>query len=210
MLGNLRQAVTAQLMRVELVRQAAEAPPPEAPDMFGTHIDGTTGENDFEGGETRPSGPPGCDRHRCARGPRPEQPGDLGQGRPQRSLPLRLRQEIQALPRRVRVSTRSSFSPFTGRRKSGKVPEGRMRGGADFLLIVASAHPTGRCPAGGKGSVGPTSKLPSASPVPEKAARKASPSSGGRSRASSGNSFSSQCFRLAGQWRTVEQAEAAG
>jgi preprotein translocase subunit SecA len=52
MLGNLRQAVTAQLMRVELVRQAAEAPPPQAPDMFGTHIDGTTGENDFEGGET--------------------------------------------------------------------------------------------------------------------------------------------------------------
>ena len=52
MLGNLRQAVTAQLMRVELVRQAAEAPPPEAPDVFGTHIDGTTGENDFEGGDT--------------------------------------------------------------------------------------------------------------------------------------------------------------
>ncbi|RWC95598.1 MAG: preprotein translocase subunit SecA, partial [Mesorhizobium sp.] len=45
MLGNLRQAVTAQLMRVELVRQAAEAPPPEAPDMFGSHIDGTTGED---------------------------------------------------------------------------------------------------------------------------------------------------------------------
>lgn len=52
MLGNLRQAVTAQLMRVELVRQAAEAPPPETPDMFGSHIDGTTGEDDFEGGET--------------------------------------------------------------------------------------------------------------------------------------------------------------
>ncbi|TGQ70861.1 preprotein translocase subunit SecA [Mesorhizobium sp. M00.F.Ca.ET.186.01.1.1] len=50
MLGNLRQAVTAQLMRVELVRQAAEAPPPEAPDMFGSHIDGTTGEDDFQGG----------------------------------------------------------------------------------------------------------------------------------------------------------------
>ncbi|MBZ9991871.1 preprotein translocase subunit SecA [Mesorhizobium sp. BH1-1-5] len=52
MLGNLRQAVTAQLMRVELVRQAADAPPPEAPDMFGSHIDGTTGEDDFQGGET--------------------------------------------------------------------------------------------------------------------------------------------------------------
>jgi preprotein translocase subunit SecA len=52
MLGNLRQAVTAQLMRVELVRQAADAPPPEAPEMFGSHIDGSTGEDDFEGGET--------------------------------------------------------------------------------------------------------------------------------------------------------------
>lgn len=52
MLGNLEQAVTAQLMRVELVRQAADAPPPAAPDMFGSHIDGTTGEDDFQGGET--------------------------------------------------------------------------------------------------------------------------------------------------------------
>ncbi|MEP9387834.1 preprotein translocase subunit SecA [Mesorhizobium sp. KR9-304] len=47
MLGNLRQAVTAQLMRVELVREAAEAPPPQAPETFGHHIDGTTGEDDF-------------------------------------------------------------------------------------------------------------------------------------------------------------------
>ncbi len=47
MLGNLRQAVTAQLMRVELVRQAAEAPPPQAPEAHGSHIDGTTGEDDF-------------------------------------------------------------------------------------------------------------------------------------------------------------------
>ena len=47
MLGNLRQAVTAQLMRVELVRQAAEAPPPQAPETIGHHIDGTTGEDDF-------------------------------------------------------------------------------------------------------------------------------------------------------------------
>ncbi|WP_217572681.1 preprotein translocase subunit SecA [Mesorhizobium sp. GbtcB19] len=52
LLGNLGQAVTAQLMRVELVRQAADAPPPEAPEMFGSHIDGTTGEDDFQGGET--------------------------------------------------------------------------------------------------------------------------------------------------------------
>jgi preprotein translocase subunit SecA len=47
MLGNLNQAVTAQLMRVELVREAAEAPPPQAPETFGHHMDGTTGEDDF-------------------------------------------------------------------------------------------------------------------------------------------------------------------
>jgi preprotein translocase subunit SecA len=47
MMANLRQAVTAQLMRVELVREAAAAPPPQVPDMFGHHIDGTTGEDDF-------------------------------------------------------------------------------------------------------------------------------------------------------------------
>jgi len=47
MLGNLRQTVTSQLMRVELVREAAEAPPPQAPETYGHHIDGTTGEDDF-------------------------------------------------------------------------------------------------------------------------------------------------------------------
>ncbi|MGB6118574.1 MAG: SEC-C metal-binding domain-containing protein, partial [Mesorhizobium sp.] len=47
MLGNLRQMVTQQLMRIELVREQADAPPPELPPMFGHHIDGTTGEDDF-------------------------------------------------------------------------------------------------------------------------------------------------------------------
>ncbi len=47
LLGNLRQVVTSQLMRVEVVSEAASAPPPEAPATFGLHIDATTGENDF-------------------------------------------------------------------------------------------------------------------------------------------------------------------
>ncbi|MEO3389331.1 preprotein translocase subunit SecA [Mesorhizobium sp. CAU 1741] len=52
MLGNLRQVVTAQLMRVELVREAADAPPPQAPQQLrGEHIDATTGEDDFGDGE---------------------------------------------------------------------------------------------------------------------------------------------------------------
>jgi len=49
LLGNLRQAVTAQLMRVELVREAAEAPQPAPPVMHGHHIDPLTGEDDFGG-----------------------------------------------------------------------------------------------------------------------------------------------------------------
>ncbi|EKF17766.1 preprotein translocase subunit SecA [Nitratireductor pacificus] len=47
MLGNLRQVVTSQLMRVELVREAADAPPPEAPQMEAHHVDGFTGEDEF-------------------------------------------------------------------------------------------------------------------------------------------------------------------
>ena len=47
LLANLRQTVTAQLMRVELVREAADAPAPALPEMAGHHIDGTTGEDDF-------------------------------------------------------------------------------------------------------------------------------------------------------------------
>ncbi|WP_438752100.1 preprotein translocase subunit SecA [Pararhizobium sp. O133] len=47
LLANLRQAVTAQLMRVELVREAAEAPQPAPPQMVGHHIDPDTGEDDF-------------------------------------------------------------------------------------------------------------------------------------------------------------------
>jgi preprotein translocase subunit SecA len=47
LLENLRAVVTSQLMRVEIVSQAAEAPMPPLPIMSGEHIDGTTGKNDF-------------------------------------------------------------------------------------------------------------------------------------------------------------------
>ncbi len=47
MLGNLRQAVTAQLMRVEVVREAADAPPPEVIEGEGHHVDMSTGQDDF-------------------------------------------------------------------------------------------------------------------------------------------------------------------
>jgi preprotein translocase subunit SecA len=48
LLGSLRQTVTAQLMRVELVREAADAPEPELPaGMEGHHLDATTGQDEF-------------------------------------------------------------------------------------------------------------------------------------------------------------------
>ncbi|MGH6763904.1 MAG: preprotein translocase subunit SecA [Phyllobacterium sp.] len=50
MLTNLRQNVVSQLMRVEIVREAAAAPEPALPVMHGHHIDGQTGEDDFAEG----------------------------------------------------------------------------------------------------------------------------------------------------------------
>jgi preprotein translocase subunit SecA len=48
LLANLREAVTAQMMRVELVRdQPAPEPPPV---MEAHHLDPTTGDDDFSGG----------------------------------------------------------------------------------------------------------------------------------------------------------------
>ncbi|MCL7998729.1 preprotein translocase subunit SecA [Brucella sp. 21LCYQ03] len=46
LLANLREVVITQLMRVEIVREAPAEP--ELPPMTGVHIDGTTGENDFD------------------------------------------------------------------------------------------------------------------------------------------------------------------
>ncbi|ENR66665.1 preprotein translocase subunit SecA [Brucella abortus] len=46
MLANLREVVISQLMRVEIVREAP--PEPQLAPMAGLHIDGTTGENDFD------------------------------------------------------------------------------------------------------------------------------------------------------------------
>ncbi len=50
MLANLRQATTAQLMRVELVQQPAPTLPQDSdlPPMQAHHIDATTGEDEFE------------------------------------------------------------------------------------------------------------------------------------------------------------------
>ena len=75
MLGNLRQAVTAQLMRVELVRQAAEAPPPGRRHVRH-HIDGRPART------ISAARPPLLVRQEpdavVARGSRPEDPATWG------------------------------------------------------------------------------------------------------------------------------------
>jgi preprotein translocase subunit SecA len=49
LLANLRQAVMTQLMRVEIVREAATTPEPELPEgMEAHHIDATTGDDEFD------------------------------------------------------------------------------------------------------------------------------------------------------------------
>ncbi|WP_311031654.1 preprotein translocase subunit SecA [Mesorhizobium koreense] len=51
LLGNLRQAVTGQLMRVELVQEQPPEAEPELPQMVARHLDATTGEDDFADGD---------------------------------------------------------------------------------------------------------------------------------------------------------------
>ncbi|WP_029058604.1 preprotein translocase subunit SecA [Stappia stellulata] len=55
MLANLRQATTAQLMRVELVQDQPELPSDDdLPEMQASHINPQTGENEFETADARP------------------------------------------------------------------------------------------------------------------------------------------------------------
>ncbi len=68
----------------------------------------------------------------------PNEPDDLGQGRPQRGLPLRLRQEVQALPRAVRVSR----PPGRSRSYLKSLP---VREGFFFGLLVPRIHAAKHC-----------------------------------------------------------------
>ena len=102
---GLREGVTAQLMRVEIVQQQPDNSVPELPPMQASHVDPSTGEDEMAlaaaGAQTLARAGITPEARRRAQ---PERSVDLGQGRPQRRVPLRLGQEIQALPRAVRVT----------------------------------------------------------------------------------------------------------
>ena len=109
--GQLRQGgVTVQLMRVERARQAAERPAARGTQVFGHHLDGTTGEDDFGEGTltlTRAETRAWLAERAIRKTPRP------GQGRPQRGLSLWFRQEVQALPRGVCVGGAQEASAYS-------------------------------------------------------------------------------------------------
>ena len=94
MIAHLREAVTAQLMRVEIV-PPEEQPP--LPVMEAHKLDPNTGEDEMAFANASLVPTAAADRD-------PKNPATLGQDRPQRGLSLRLGQEVQALPRQVCVS----------------------------------------------------------------------------------------------------------
>ena len=113
LVGHLREQVTGAAHARS--RWCSSSPSPSGlPPMFAQHLDPATGENEFGyrqgSGSFGGAGPALGFRRRRSPAPtrgaraRPERPLDLGPGRPQRALPLRLRQEVQALPRAVRVA----------------------------------------------------------------------------------------------------------
>ena len=106
MIGRLREMTTSQIMRVEIAAaaRADDMLPDEddLPPMVAHHIDATDRRGRCRR-RCRSSATAGQQARQRPCSIR-EDPRDLGQGRPQRSLPLRLRQEIQALPRRLRLS----------------------------------------------------------------------------------------------------------
>ena len=102
---SLREAVTAQLMRVEIVQAAAGSSAPSLPYMEAHTSIRRPARTSWRW--RRPAratlAPRAATRERRRGRAQSERSDDLGQGRPQRGLPVRLRQEVQALPRAVRV-----------------------------------------------------------------------------------------------------------
>ena len=125
MLARLRENVTGQLMHVELAHRD-EVPPlegAELPPMEAHHANPITGEDEFAletanaGGSGNGRGGAKPARARKVTAASARQSGrslELGQGAAERALPVRLRQEIQALPRHVRLGAGQPSRRWSG------------------------------------------------------------------------------------------------
>src|SRR5262249_38916064 len=118
MIQQLREAVTAQLMRVEVVTKPSDrgpedgASPPQGPGPPASFHGSPQDRPDHWGGRDGVRQLALCDRRcrgrRAHEGAQAERSVDLGQGRTQRAVPLRFGQEIQALPRALRLTSTSA------------------------------------------------------------------------------------------------------
>jgi len=100
MIAHLREAVTAQLMRVEIVPPEQEQP--QLPEMEAHKLNPDTGEDEFAFANMA-----------------------LAQGRPQRKLSVRFGQEVQALSRTVRVRRSPASTEW---RQVWKIPQAKAAG----------------------------------------------------------------------------------
>ena len=169
---SLREGVTAQLMRVEIVQQQPDDSVPELPPMQASHVDPSTGEDELALAAGRRADAGARRHHAEARGrAQSERSVDLGQGRPQRGVPVRLGQEVQALPRpvtlkrvwrrdsnkkspgswpgdfRFRSRDRSSGSPTSGCRSCRSAPPARRRSSPCWPGVGAAAGAAAPAPA---------------------------------------------------------------
>ncbi len=135
MLNHLRELVITRMSRLQIRVEAAAEIMNLKPQrtMQESHPDA----DQIGGfGELLPPGQPdaraaigaNAENEREARGARRHRPRQLGQGRPQRALPLRLGQEIQAVPRGAGLALALGFLPIRrfhynhaicGRRRAG-------------------------------------------------------------------------------------------
>ncbi len=104
MIANMREGVTAQLMRVEVMQAPPEDQQQQLPYMEAHKIDPFTGEDEmaFADATLSPAMAGGNGTQRAIDRD-PNNPATWGKVGRNEVLPVRLRQEIQALPRPVRV-----------------------------------------------------------------------------------------------------------
>ncbi len=157
LIAQWHEAVIAQMMRIEVRFQAPEPPPPP---MQFQHPDPRAGENEAPFGqiaEPVDGGPFSAVAVAATAAPAlgrvaerdPRQSRELGQDRPQRAVPVRLGQEVQALPRPVRLTPPGALHARTTRAEALKTLTRAMRGVVDeparearLLLAAAGALET--------------------------------------------------------------------
>ena len=138
MLADLREAVTGQLMHVELAPpESSRLQPVELPQMEAHHIDPFTGLDELAmadaaiAGERRAPVRPAPERRaplqtRKARGRRSERARHVGQRLAQRAVPVRLGQEVQALPRQARLEDQRPEEADSPKRSNPLLKKSRL------------------------------------------------------------------------------------